>query len=175
MEEGMDFNRSNVRDLYEKLVLFANLWLFCHDDQIPAWEEKVSYRHCCWETGVHAWKLPQRRRMNFSFLRLSWRLLQFHQPWNSPIHARLSPPSLQALPNAATLQCICLTLIMYILEVLKTQCPHLCTILWRLLNHVQDVNGSIRRNQLVTENVIHLYQPHFPTDGNEHTNTLTVS
>jgi hypothetical protein len=68
-----------------------------------------------------------------------------------------------------------LTLIMYILEVLKTQCPHLCTILWRLLNHVQDVNGSIRRNQLVTENVIHLYQPHFPTDGNEHTNTLTVS
>ncbi len=50
---------------------------------------------------------------------------------------------------------------MYKLEVLKTsalsaQCPHLCTILWRLLNHVQDVNGSIRRNQFVTENAIHL-------------------
>ncbi len=148
-------------DLYEKLVLFANLWIFCHDDQIPAWEEKVSYRHCCWETGVHAWKLSQRRHMNFSFLRSSWRLLQFHQPWNSPIHARLSPPSLQALPNAATLQCICFDSHMYKLEVLKTsalcaQGPHLCMILWRLLNHVQDVNGSIRRNQLVTENVIHL-------------------
>lgn len=151
------------------LSCFANLWLFCHDDQIPAWEEKVSYRHCCWETGVHAWKLSQSRHMNFSFLRSSWRLLQFHQPWNSPIHARLSPPSLQALPNAATLQCICL----YVqTRGIENKCS-LCPVPTSMHDSLKTSEPCSRcqwehqKKPACDWKCDPSYQPHFPKEGNQ--------